>query len=116
MVLLKCFQVAVQMKQYRDDLLASCLTLILSLPDEIVVCQTSVVIPAMQVEHRVSCFLMDIYYYFICYRFGRTVLFASLLSKIASIVKFLILCTLHVRVQLFSRAFPLLKLTSRQPA
>ncbi|XP_035828316.1 DNA-dependent protein kinase catalytic subunit [Aplysia californica] len=42
-------EVLVRMKQYRNELLASCLTLILSLPKEIIVDQMSSVVPAIQV-------------------------------------------------------------------
>ncbi|XP_076445486.1 DNA-dependent protein kinase catalytic subunit-like [Babylonia areolata] len=41
-------EVLVRMKQYRDDLLASCLTLILALPKEIVAQQMKHVVPAIQ--------------------------------------------------------------------
>ena len=42
------------MKQFRDDLLASCLTFILALPKEIVAEQMEDVVPAIQVhEHQV---------------------------------------------------------------
>ena len=37
------------MKQYRDDLLASCLTLVLSLPSELIANQLKDLIPAAQV-------------------------------------------------------------------
>ena len=37
------------MKQYRDDLLASCLTFILSLPKEVISEQMEDVVPAIQV-------------------------------------------------------------------
>jgi len=37
------------MKQYRDDLLASCLTMILSLPKEIITEEMMEVVPAIQV-------------------------------------------------------------------
>lgn len=37
------------MKQYRDDLLASCLTMILALPKEIITEEMSEVVPAIQV-------------------------------------------------------------------
>ena len=38
-----------RMKQYRDDLLASCLTFILSLPKEVISEQMEDVVPAIQV-------------------------------------------------------------------
>ncbi|CAG5123411.1 unnamed protein product, partial [Candidula unifasciata] len=41
-------EVLVRMKQYRDDLLASCLTLILSLPKEVIVDQMADIIPAIK--------------------------------------------------------------------
>ena len=41
-------EVLVRMKQYRDDLLASCLTLILTLPKEVLIDQMSAVVPAIQ--------------------------------------------------------------------
>ena len=42
-------QVLVRMKQYKDDLLAACLTFILTLPKEIVSEQMPSVVPAIQV-------------------------------------------------------------------
>ena len=42
-------EVLVRMKQYRDELLASCLTFILSLPKEVISEQMSDVVPAIQV-------------------------------------------------------------------
>jgi len=44
------WQVLVRVKQYRDDLLASCLTLILALPKEIVARQMKHIVPAIQVS------------------------------------------------------------------
>ncbi|XP_076075287.1 DNA-dependent protein kinase catalytic subunit-like [Mytilus galloprovincialis] len=41
-------EVLVRMKQYRDDLLASCLTMILALPKEIITEEMSEVVPAIQ--------------------------------------------------------------------
>ncbi|KAK7506702.1 hypothetical protein BaRGS_00002177 [Batillaria attramentaria] len=41
-------EVLVRMKQYRDDLLASCLTLILALPKEIIALQMDKIVPAIQ--------------------------------------------------------------------
>lgn len=43
-------QVVVRMKQYKDDLLSSCLQLVLSLPNELVVCDMDVIIPALKVN------------------------------------------------------------------
>lgn len=43
------FKVLVRMKQYRDELLASCLTFILALPKEVIVDQMVDVVPAIQV-------------------------------------------------------------------
>ncbi|KAL4240201.1 hypothetical protein ACF0H5_000995 [Mactra antiquata] len=50
-ILLKKFlkEVLVRLKQYRDDLLASCLTFILSLPQEIIIDQMLDIVPAIQV-------------------------------------------------------------------
>ena len=42
-------QVIFRMKQYKDDLLASCLSFILSLPHEIVISQIAMIIPSVQV-------------------------------------------------------------------
>ena len=47
-----CFshvQVLVRMKQYKDDLLASCLQLLLSLPKELVELEFEGLVPALQV-------------------------------------------------------------------
>ena len=38
------------MKQYKDDLMASCLQLVLSLPNELVVSDIDVIIPALKVH------------------------------------------------------------------
>ncbi len=46
-------QVISRMKQYKDDLLASCLSLVLSLPQEIVTAQITTIIPAVQVSSHV---------------------------------------------------------------
>ena len=43
------FQVVIQMQQYKDDLLASCLHLILVLPKEMVVSDFKELIPAVKV-------------------------------------------------------------------
>ncbi|XP_048248370.1 DNA-dependent protein kinase catalytic subunit-like [Haliotis rufescens] len=42
-------EVLVRMKQYRDDLLAACLTLVLALPKEIIAEQMTEIVPAIQV-------------------------------------------------------------------
>ena len=42
-------QVVVRMKQYKDDLLVSCLQLLLSLPNELVKPEFSNLVPALQV-------------------------------------------------------------------
>ena len=44
-----CLQVLVRMRQYKDDLLASCLQLLLSLPNELVELEFEALIPALQV-------------------------------------------------------------------
>jgi DNA-dependent protein kinase catalytic subunit len=38
------------MKQYKDDLMSSCLQLVLSLPNELVLCDIDVIIPALKVN------------------------------------------------------------------
>jgi hypothetical protein len=38
------------MKQYKDDLMSSCLQLVLSLPNELVLCDIDVIIPALKVD------------------------------------------------------------------
>ena len=43
-------QVVVRMKQYKDDLLVSCLQLLLSLPNELVKPEFSNLVPALQVQ------------------------------------------------------------------
>ena len=49
-----CFvKVVVRMKQYKDDLLASCLQLVLSLPNELVRCDMDVIIPVLKVERTI---------------------------------------------------------------
>jgi DNA-dependent protein kinase catalytic subunit len=40
----------VRMKQYKDDLMSSCLQLVLSLPNELVLCDIDVIIPALKVN------------------------------------------------------------------
>ena len=42
-------QVLTRIKQYKDDLLASCLTFILSLPQEIVEAEIKAIVPALKV-------------------------------------------------------------------
>ena len=44
------WQVLVRMRQYKDDLLASCLQLLLSLPNELVECEIDALVPALQVR------------------------------------------------------------------
>ena len=44
-------QVMSRMKQYKDDLLASCLSLILALPPQIVVSEMAAIVPALQVSY-----------------------------------------------------------------
>ena len=39
-----------RMKQYKDDLMSSCLQLVLSLPNELVLCDIHVIIPALKVN------------------------------------------------------------------
>ncbi len=46
-----CSQVLVRMRQYKDDLLASCLQLLLSLPNELVQSEFGALVPALQVHH-----------------------------------------------------------------
>ncbi|CAB4005561.1 DNA-dependent kinase catalytic subunit-like [Paramuricea clavata] len=43
-------EVVVRMKQYKDDLMSSCLQLVLSLPNELVLCDIDVIIPALKVN------------------------------------------------------------------
>ena len=38
------------MKQYKDDLISSCLQLVLSLPNELVLCDIDLIIPALKVN------------------------------------------------------------------
>ncbi|BFZ03143.1 hypothetical protein BsWGS_06182 [Bradybaena similaris] len=47
-------EVLVRMKQYRDDLLASCLTLILSLPKEVIADQMTDIIPAIKTTFTIG--------------------------------------------------------------
>ncbi|KAK3580733.1 hypothetical protein CHS0354_005741 [Potamilus streckersoni] len=47
-------EVLVRMKQYRDDLLASCLTFILALPKEVILEQMAEVVPVIQVTLRLG--------------------------------------------------------------
>ena len=47
-------QVVVRMRQYKDDLLASCLQLLLSLPTELVQCEFEALVPALQVNLKTS--------------------------------------------------------------
>lgn len=59
-------KVSIKMKQYKDELLASCLTFILSLPHDIIELDVRAYVPALQVEalswanpflHTMLCFL-----------------------------------------------------------
>lgn len=59
-------QVSVKMKQYKDELLASCLTFILSLPHDVIELDIRAYVPALQVDalfctnpflHAMLCFL-----------------------------------------------------------
>ncbi|CAL1543153.1 unnamed protein product [Lymnaea stagnalis] len=47
-------EVLLRMKQYRDDLLAACLTLILSLPKEVIADQMADIIPAIQTTFTIG--------------------------------------------------------------
>ena len=47
-------EVLVRLKQYKDDLLASCLFFVLSLPHEIVQSEVVSVVPALQVRYKSS--------------------------------------------------------------
>lgn len=38
------------MKQYKDDLISSCLQLVLSLPNELVLCDIDLIIPVLKVN------------------------------------------------------------------
>ena len=47
-----------RMKQYKDDLMSSCLQLVLSLPNELVLCDIDVIIPALKVgiiDRTIQC-------------------------------------------------------------
>ena len=48
---LLCLQVVIRMQQYKDDLLASCLRLVLSLPLEIVELDVASLVPAIKVRY-----------------------------------------------------------------
>ena len=50
MFLSVCLQVLIRMQQYKDDLLASCLRLVLSLPLEIVKLDVASFVPAVKVN------------------------------------------------------------------
>ena len=45
------FQVLIRMQQYKDDLLASCLRLVLSLPLEVVILDVASLVPALKVHN-----------------------------------------------------------------
>ena len=44
-------QVIVRMQQYKDDLLSSCLQMVLTLPEEMVLLELDSLIPAIEVEY-----------------------------------------------------------------
>ena len=48
-------EVLARLKQYKDDLLASCLFLVLSLPHEIVESEVTALVPALQVCDKEKC-------------------------------------------------------------
>ena len=39
-----------RMKQYKDDLISSCLQLVLALPNELVLCDIDLIIPVLKVS------------------------------------------------------------------
>ncbi|XP_067836012.1 DNA-dependent protein kinase catalytic subunit isoform X2 [Heptranchias perlo] len=47
-------EVAIRMKQYKDELLASCLTFVLSLPHDIIECDVKTFIPALQIAFKLG--------------------------------------------------------------
>ena len=51
------FKVVVRMRQYKDDLMSSCLQLVLSLPNELVLCDIDVIIPVLKVN-TTQCYLV----------------------------------------------------------
>jgi len=48
-MVINIFQVLVRMRQYKDELLSSCLQLLLSLPRQLVQVDIAALIPALQV-------------------------------------------------------------------
>ena len=58
-------QVLVRMKQYKDDLLASCLQLLLSLPKELVELEFEGLVPALQVIDYFQILLLTSNHFFI---------------------------------------------------
>lgn len=57
--LLSCYKVSVKMKQYKDELLASCLTFILSLPHDIIELDVRAYVPALQVDEQIHFFMQS---------------------------------------------------------
>ncbi|XP_077022849.1 DNA-dependent protein kinase catalytic subunit isoform X2 [Tamandua tetradactyla] len=51
---MKYFEVSVKMKQYKDELLASCLTFILSLPHDIIELDVRAYVPALQMTFKLG--------------------------------------------------------------
>ena len=49
-----CQQVLIRMQHYKDDLLASCLRLVLSLPLELVQLDVASLVPAMKVRYPIA--------------------------------------------------------------
>lgn len=47
------------MKQYKDELLASCLTFILSLPHDIIELDVRAYVPALQVDEQIHFFMQS---------------------------------------------------------
>ena len=56
-------QVIVRMQQYKDDLLSSCLQMVLTLPEEMVLLELDSLIPAIEVEY--TYVLLHVYVLFI---------------------------------------------------
>ena len=51
-------QVIVRMQQYKDDLLSSCLQMVLTLPEEMVLLELDSLIPAIEVEYTCMYYYM----------------------------------------------------------
>ena len=51
------FQVMQRLQQYKDDLLAACLTFILSLPQEVIVSQIATIVPALKVLILITLYM-----------------------------------------------------------